>query len=123
MLFTVLDGSEVAGLPSDMKTGLNVYIGDQSASDSEVWKMRVGDKWASGSESGRSALPSPRDFKLGESYLLDVEHVSPQSNADYDYRAWVDHRTAPGWSDGQATPIGPNYFVIDSNSPKMLQRD
>ena len=120
----LLSGPDVADLPADMKSPLYVTIGDQSSSDSEDWAMTVGDRSHLSGGYGQVSTQK-RDFAKGQDYPIKVVHVGTNRAAgpDYDYRAWIDRIKTPTWGDGQQTASGPDYFVIDQNTPKLLQKD
>lgn len=125
LLFSALDGSEVVGLPSDMKTSLYTFIGDHSGSNSEKWNMTVGGHLFSAP--GYGVVQSDlTEYKKGETYPITVNwndsnnYVDGTKTPDYDYRAWVDKSANPNWTSGPTTVSGPTYFATDPGS--LLQK-
>ena len=118
LLFSGLDGSEVAGLPADMKASVYTFVGDHGSSNSEKWTLNVG-----GHTFATSAFGEVRrdltEYKKGESYPITVNWndtnrlVDGQKKPDYDYRAWVDKSATPAWTSGPTTVSGPTYFATD----------
>lgn len=125
LLFSGLDGSEVVGLPADMKTSLYTFVGDHSSSNSEKWTMNVGGHTFATSSFGE-VRRDLTEYKKGETYPITVDwndsnrFVDGEKKPDYDYRAWVDRYAAPAWTSGPTTVFGPTYFATDPSA--LLQK-
>ena len=104
-----------------MTTSLYTTVGDQSPSNSEAWNMNVGGHTLSATYG--QVLTQTITYKKGESYPVTVQHTSTNRSdgPDYDYRAWIDSSANPGWTNGQTTLSGTNYFVTDPDG--LLQKD
>ena len=110
-----------ADIASDMRVSPYFFIGDHSRSNSESWQMNVSGVGSISAGFGQVTRVRAT-LQAGDSHLITVQHLgtnrtkttsqgNSEPNPDYDYRAWIDDRATPAWTDGQSTPLSTKWFV------------
>ncbi len=119
-----------ADIATDMRVSPYFFIGDHSNSNSESWQMNVSGVGSISAGFGQVTRVMPT-LQAGNSHVITVQHLGTNRtkkdssgnsalNPDYDYRAWVDDRATPAWTDGQSTPSSNKWFV--QNNSGLLQK-
>lgn len=114
--FAIAAASTSASSGSQVNVPLWVTIGDWSPSESEMWRIKIGDTPWQNAVSRTDTIPQRRFFTPGE-YTVQVDYVDtnrPEDSSPYDYRALIRENSGTPWNTGNTWLSGDTYFITGS---------